>query len=223
MIKENMQHNISVFEKWHIHCHRNINQGKCFLKFLKEPQHCSLLQEHWHSHHILEFLSKGTLFVLASTPLTTQTALLALQIEKFISFFSVKFSCESKWGKCRQIRLCCYFKHKYGYKEKFIRTLYEVCVCLMAHLISFICFSTFSYRKVVSNNCTAGVSTEYTARRQQCPIQAPKGLHLVTSEGSLTAVLGTNVTFLVFLEEVSCIQCFPWSHTESVSLYLQCK
>ncbi|XP_065327223.1 VPS10 domain-containing receptor SorCS1 isoform X1 [Pelmatolapia mariae] len=57
------------------------------------------------------------------------------------------------------------------------------------------------YRKVVSNNCTAGVSAEYTARRQQCPIQAPKGLHLVTSEGSLTAVLGTNVTFLVFLEE----------------------
>ncbi|XP_029918697.1 VPS10 domain-containing receptor SorCS1 [Myripristis murdjan] len=57
------------------------------------------------------------------------------------------------------------------------------------------------YRKVVSNNCTAGVIAEYTARRQQCPIQAPKGLHLVTSEGTLTATLGTNVTFLVFLEE----------------------
>uniref|UniRef100_A0A671YX01 Sortilin related VPS10 domain containing receptor 1 n=1 Tax=Sparus aurata TaxID=8175 RepID=A0A671YX01_SPAAU len=57
------------------------------------------------------------------------------------------------------------------------------------------------YRKVVSNNCTAGVSMEYTARRQQCPIQAPRGLHLVTSEGTLTATLGTNVTFLVFLEE----------------------
>ncbi|KAL7403641.1 hypothetical protein ABVT39_003243 [Epinephelus coioides] len=57
------------------------------------------------------------------------------------------------------------------------------------------------YRKVVSNNCTAGVSVEYTARRQQCPIQAPKGLHLVTSEGTLTATLGANVTFLVFLEE----------------------
>ena len=61
------------------------------------------------------------------------------------------------------------------------------------------------YRKVVSNNCTAGVSTEYTAKRQQCPIQAPKGLHLVTSEGTLTATLGSNVTFLVFLEEVSCV------------------
>ncbi|XP_032380284.1 VPS10 domain-containing receptor SorCS1 isoform X1 [Etheostoma spectabile] len=57
------------------------------------------------------------------------------------------------------------------------------------------------YRKVVSNNCTAGVSVEYTARRQQCPVQAPKGLHLVTSEGTLSATLGTNVTFLLFLEE----------------------
>ncbi|XP_035493958.2 VPS10 domain-containing receptor SorCS1 isoform X1 [Scophthalmus maximus] len=57
------------------------------------------------------------------------------------------------------------------------------------------------YRKVVSNNCTAGVSVEYTARRQQCPVLAPKGLHLVTSEGTLTATLGANVTFLVFLEE----------------------
>nr|XP_057913514.1 VPS10 domain-containing receptor SorCS1 isoform X2 [Doryrhamphus excisus] len=57
------------------------------------------------------------------------------------------------------------------------------------------------YRKVVSNNCTAGVIVEYTARRQQCPMQAPKGLHLVTSEGTLTAALGTNVTFLVFLEQ----------------------
>ncbi|KAG7486051.1 VPS10 domain-containing receptor 1-like isoform X2 [Solea senegalensis] len=57
------------------------------------------------------------------------------------------------------------------------------------------------YRKVVSNNCTAGVGVEYTARRQQCPVQAPKGLHLVTSEGALTATLGNNVTFLVFLEE----------------------
>ncbi|XP_061763867.1 VPS10 domain-containing receptor SorCS1 isoform X2 [Nerophis ophidion] len=57
------------------------------------------------------------------------------------------------------------------------------------------------YRKVVSNNCTAGVIMEYTARRQQCPMQAPKGLHLVTSEGTLTAAVGANVTFLVFLEQ----------------------
>ncbi|KPP60002.1 hypothetical protein Z043_122029, partial [Scleropages formosus] len=57
------------------------------------------------------------------------------------------------------------------------------------------------YRKVVSNNCTAGVIEEYTARKQSCPSRAPKGLHLITSEGKLTAALGTNVTFLVFLEE----------------------
>lgn len=69
-------------------------------------------------------------------------------------------------------------------------------------LVVSVSVSFCSYRKVVSNNCTAGVSMEYTARRQQCPIQAPKGLHLVTSEGSLTATLGSNVTFLVFLEEV---------------------
>lgn len=81
----------------------------------------------------------------------------------------------------------------------------------MSTYTSLLCFSTPSYRKVVSNNCTAGVSAEYTARRQQCPIQAPKGLHLVTSEGTLTATLGSNVTFLVFLEEVSCFLYFSKS------------
>lgn len=82
-------------------------------------------------------------------------------------------------------------------------------------------FSNPSYRKVVSNNCTAGVSMEYTARRQQCPIQAPRGLHLVTSEGTLTATLGTNVTFLVFLEEVSCFMCFSkWTVTPRTSHYI---
>ncbi|XP_057187176.1 VPS10 domain-containing receptor SorCS1 isoform X2 [Triplophysa rosa] len=57
------------------------------------------------------------------------------------------------------------------------------------------------YRKVVSNNCTGGVMEQYTARRQVCPSQAPRGLHLVTSEGKLTANHASNVTFLVFLEE----------------------
>lgn len=69
--------------------------------------------------------------------------------------------------------------------------------------------SPLSYRKVVSNNCTAGVIAEYTARRQQCPVQAPRGLHLVTSEGTLTATLAANVTFLVFLEEVRFCQRLP--------------
>ncbi|XP_036402233.1 VPS10 domain-containing receptor SorCS1-like isoform X1 [Megalops cyprinoides] len=57
------------------------------------------------------------------------------------------------------------------------------------------------YRKVVSNNCTDGVLEQYTARKQRCPTQAPRGVRLVTSEGKLTATRGTNVTFLVFLEE----------------------
>uniref|UniRef100_A0A671PC58 VPS10 domain-containing receptor SorCS2 n=1 Tax=Sinocyclocheilus anshuiensis TaxID=1608454 RepID=A0A671PC58_9TELE len=57
------------------------------------------------------------------------------------------------------------------------------------------------YRKVVSNNCTGGVIEQYTARRHLCPSQAPRGLHLVTSEGKLTATIASNVTFLVFLEE----------------------
>uniref|UniRef100_A0A8C1L267 VPS10 domain-containing receptor SorCS2 n=1 Tax=Cyprinus carpio TaxID=7962 RepID=A0A8C1L267_CYPCA len=57
------------------------------------------------------------------------------------------------------------------------------------------------YRKVVSNNCTGGVMEQFTARRQPCPSQAPRGLHLVTSEGKLTATTASNVTFLVFLEE----------------------
>ena len=42
----------------------------------------------------------------------------------------------------------------------------------------------------------------YTARKQQCPNRAPKGLALTTREGVLTASLGTNVTFLVHLDEV---------------------
>ncbi|XP_035258745.1 VPS10 domain-containing receptor SorCS3 isoform X1 [Anguilla anguilla] len=57
------------------------------------------------------------------------------------------------------------------------------------------------YRKVVSNNCTKGVKELYAARKQQCPTLAPRGLQLDTREGRLTAALGSNVTFLVHLEE----------------------
>ncbi|KAL1005910.1 hypothetical protein UPYG_G00065460 [Umbra pygmaea] len=57
------------------------------------------------------------------------------------------------------------------------------------------------YRKVVSNNCTNGVKEIYTPRKQLCPNRAPKGLSLSTREGKLTANLGTNVTFLVHLDE----------------------
>uniref|UniRef100_A0ABM5G1Z2 VPS10 domain-containing receptor SorCS1 isoform X1 n=1 Tax=Pogona vitticeps TaxID=103695 RepID=A0ABM5G1Z2_9SAUR len=57
------------------------------------------------------------------------------------------------------------------------------------------------YRKVVSNNCTDGVRERYTAKPQQCPGKAPRGLRLVTSDGTLTSEQGHNVTFLVQLEE----------------------
>lgn len=56
---------------------------------------------------------------------------------------------------------------------------------------------------MVLNNCTKGVKEMYTARKQQCPNRPPKGLMLSTKNGKLTANLGSNVTFLVHLDEVS--------------------
>ncbi|XP_039995807.1 VPS10 domain-containing receptor SorCS1-like isoform X2 [Xiphias gladius] len=61
--------------------------------------------------------------------------------------------------------------------------------------------NTTGYRKALSNNCTEGTLLKYSPRRQKCPSQAPRGLQLFTSEGTLVATLGRNVTFLVFLEE----------------------
>nr|XP_061792495.1 VPS10 domain-containing receptor SorCS3-like [Nerophis lumbriciformis] len=57
------------------------------------------------------------------------------------------------------------------------------------------------YRKVVLNNCTKGVKEMYTARKQQCPKKPPKGLLLTTKDGKFVANMGTNVTFLVHLDE----------------------
>nr|XP_033799116.1 VPS10 domain-containing receptor SorCS1-like [Geotrypetes seraphini] len=57
------------------------------------------------------------------------------------------------------------------------------------------------YRKVVSNNCTDGVREQYTAKRQQCPGKAPRGLRIITSDGKLIAEQGHNVTFVLQLEE----------------------
>ncbi|XP_023255081.1 VPS10 domain-containing receptor SorCS1-like [Seriola lalandi dorsalis] len=62
-------------------------------------------------------------------------------------------------------------------------------------------FNTTGYRKALSNNCTEGTLLKYSPRRQKCPSQVPRGLQLFTSEGTLVATLGRNVTFLVFLEE----------------------
>ncbi|XP_040905515.1 VPS10 domain-containing receptor SorCS1-like [Toxotes jaculatrix] len=61
--------------------------------------------------------------------------------------------------------------------------------------------NTTGYRRALSNNCTEGTLLKYSPRRQKCPSQAPRGLQLFTSEGTLVASLGRNVTFLVFLEE----------------------
>ncbi|XP_022619249.1 VPS10 domain-containing receptor SorCS1-like [Seriola dumerili] len=61
--------------------------------------------------------------------------------------------------------------------------------------------NTTGYRKALSNNCTEGTLLKYSPRRQKCPSQVPRGLQLFTSEGTLVATLGRNVTFLVFLEE----------------------
>ncbi|XP_016124849.1 VPS10 domain-containing receptor SorCS3-like [Sinocyclocheilus grahami] len=57
------------------------------------------------------------------------------------------------------------------------------------------------YRKVVANNCTKGVKEMYTARKQQCLNRPPRGLVLTTRDDKLTANMGSNVTFLVRLEE----------------------
>ncbi|KTF75920.1 hypothetical protein cypCar_00040754, partial [Cyprinus carpio] len=69
----------------------------------------------------------------------------------------------------------------------------EPCIC-RAHDFEW-------YRKVVANNCTKGVKEMYTARKQQCPNRPPRGLVLTTHDDKLTANMGSNVTFLVRLEE----------------------
>ncbi len=42
----------------------------------------------------------------------------------------------------------------------------------------------------------------YMARKQQCPNRPPRGLVLTTRDDKLTANMGSNVTFLVRLDEV---------------------
>ncbi|XP_030297475.1 VPS10 domain-containing receptor SorCS1-like isoform X6 [Sparus aurata] len=61
--------------------------------------------------------------------------------------------------------------------------------------------NTTGYRRALSNNCTEGAMLQFSPRRQKCPSQAPRGLQLFTSEGTLVATVERNVTFLVFLEE----------------------
>ncbi|XP_034040762.1 VPS10 domain-containing receptor SorCS1-like [Thalassophryne amazonica] len=61
--------------------------------------------------------------------------------------------------------------------------------------------NTTGYRRAFSNNCTEGTLLNFSPRRQKCPSRAPRGLQLFTSDITMVATLGKNVTFVVFLEE----------------------
>ncbi|XP_056147393.1 LOW QUALITY PROTEIN: VPS10 domain-containing receptor SorCS3 [Lampris incognitus] len=56
------------------------------------------------------------------------------------------------------------------------------------------------YRKVLSNNCKEAWKNMYSPRRQACRSRPPRGLRLTTSQGELSATVGSNVTFLVYLD-----------------------
>lgn len=57
------------------------------------------------------------------------------------------------------------------------------------------------YRKVLSNNCKEVAPNTFSPKRQTCRPRAPRGLKLSTSGGELSAIVGTNVTFMVLLED----------------------
>ncbi|XP_071336489.1 VPS10 domain-containing receptor SorCS3 isoform X1 [Trachinotus anak] len=57
------------------------------------------------------------------------------------------------------------------------------------------------YRKVLSNNCKEAGRNVYSPRRQACRPRPPRGLRLSTSHGELSATVGSNVTFMVYLDD----------------------
>ncbi|XP_053292323.1 VPS10 domain-containing receptor SorCS3 [Pleuronectes platessa] len=57
------------------------------------------------------------------------------------------------------------------------------------------------YRKVLSNNCKEAVKNVFSPRRQACRPRAPRGLRLSTNQGELSATVGSNVTFNVYLDD----------------------
>lgn len=57
------------------------------------------------------------------------------------------------------------------------------------------------YRKVLSNNCKEVGRYIFSPKRQTCRPRAPRGLRLSTGTGELSATVGTNVTFMVLLED----------------------
>ncbi|XP_047208528.1 VPS10 domain-containing receptor SorCS3-like [Girardinichthys multiradiatus] len=56
------------------------------------------------------------------------------------------------------------------------------------------------YRKVLSNNCKERGRNAYSPKRVACHPKAPQGLHLSTSHGELSATIGSNVTFMIHLD-----------------------
>ncbi|XP_038126140.1 VPS10 domain-containing receptor SorCS3-like [Cyprinodon tularosa] len=56
------------------------------------------------------------------------------------------------------------------------------------------------YRKVLSNNCKERGRNVYSPKRVACQPKAPQGLHLSTSHGELSATVGSNVTFMIHLD-----------------------
>lgn len=60
-----------------------------------------------------------------------------------------------------------------------------------------------SYRKVLSNNCQEGGRNVYSPRRQACRPRPPRGLRLTTGHGELSSTVGSNVTFMLYLDDVS--------------------
>ncbi|XP_016319429.1 VPS10 domain-containing receptor SorCS3-like [Sinocyclocheilus anshuiensis] len=59
------------------------------------------------------------------------------------------------------------------------------------------------YRQVLLNNCREGLKDTLSPKMQQCKPIAPSGLQLSTINSQLTAVLGTNITFRVALQNVN--------------------
>ncbi|XP_075894513.1 VPS10 domain-containing receptor SorCS3 [Nelusetta ayraudi] len=57
------------------------------------------------------------------------------------------------------------------------------------------------YRKVLSNNCKEGSRRVFSPRRQACRPRPPRGLRLSTSQGELHATVGSNVTFMIYLDD----------------------
>ncbi|XP_032409521.1 VPS10 domain-containing receptor SorCS3 isoform X1 [Xiphophorus hellerii] len=56
------------------------------------------------------------------------------------------------------------------------------------------------YRKVLSNNCKEEGRNVYLPKRVACQPKPPQGLHLSTSHGELSAAIGSNVTFMIHLD-----------------------